>query len=169
MKFQDFLSTGNLNPGIHKYSVDNFQKQFIDDFELSTTRKDIYSKFKYWVHLLVKTLPPKYMWLDGSFLTTKINPNDIDLVVFYDPKDITPSISESLEHIINGISRSLKCDAYICYCFKDWPISETCKINPEIITRRTYWMGQFGFDRNEQPKGIIELDKNEIIKLGGGV
>lgn len=169
MEIQDFLKNGNLNPGIHKYSVNEFKNQFVDSFELSTTRQDIYSKFKYWVNLLTQILPPKYMWLDGSFLTTKLNPNDIDLVVFYDPKDITEDISKDLGNIINNVSRSLRCDAYFSYCFKDWSPSETANVDPMITTKRTYWKGQFGFDRNDEPKGIIELDKNEIIKLGGAI
>ena len=39
----------------------------------------------------------------------------------------------------------------------------------QIINQRNYWRGQFGFDREDRPKGIIRIDCKSIEeKLMGG-
>lgn len=39
---QEFMEDGNLYPGIHAYSVEDFEQQFVADFTSSSTRNEIY-------------------------------------------------------------------------------------------------------------------------------
>ena len=165
---QEFIENGNLKPGIHKYSIIEFEKQFVNEFSESLTRTEIYNNFRQWLNLLIDIKPPRYLWLDGSFLTTKLNSNDLDLVLFYRPEDITNELEgKRILNLINNISRKFKCDAYFSYCFDHLDVYNQQSIPPEIRTKKTYWKGQFGFDRNDNAKGIILIDDNEISKLGG--
>jgi len=88
------------------------------------------------------------VWLDGSFSTEKIDPNDVDLVVFADPVEIN-KLPPSLQTYLRGLfdratsKRQYGCDVLFA------PSSDT--------TMRSYWRGWYGFDRLEQPKGIARL------------
>lgn len=119
MACQNFLDDGNLTPGIHEYTFKDFEKQFIQDFTTSETRKMIYDNFCEWLTLLMETLPPRYIGLDGSYLIQKVNPNDLDLVVFYQPEDIpSEETADRLKTLINQKSRKFYCDAYLCLSLK---------------------------------------------------
>lgn len=167
---QEFLENGNLNPGIHLYKVTEFEEQFVLGFGNSESRKDIYEKFVTWMRQLIAVLPPDYAWLDGSYLTMKTNPNDLDLVVFYQVtrvQDAGPEVVSEILRLIEEVSRTLRCDAYFCYLFDGFSPEQLAEVPQQYRTSRTYWMGQFGFDRGEKPKGIVQLSQEEILLLGG--
>lgn len=163
---KEFNEDGNLQPGIHNYTVEEFERQFVNPFKYSDTRQDIYNNLSLWIHKLSNVVIPQFIWLDGSYLTMKINPNDIDLVVFYKPEDIPDEeTAMKLKHIINNESRSLRCDSYLCYTLEH--IANKKNIPNDLIMLQTYWMGQYGFDREKRAKGLINLSQMEILKLGG--
>ncbi|WP_084052917.1 DUF6932 family protein [Desulfonispora thiosulfatigenes] len=170
---KEFMEDGNLFPGIHSYSYETFEEQFVAEFTTSSTRGEIYKGLKEWLRLLMDVLSPRYIWLDGSYLTTKIDPNDIDLVVFYRPEDIMKlgeDGTRQLGNIINQISLKYDCDAYFCYTLDHLsPEDVAAKFKGQEKIMQTYWMGQFGFDRTRKPKGIIEINKEVIEKMLGGV
>jgi hypothetical protein len=167
---QEFMEDGNLFPGIHQYSFSNFKEQFVYGFATSTTRSDIYDKFCEWLKMLVDILPPTYIWLDGSYLTSKCDPNDIDLVVFYRPDEIVSigqTETEKLAKVIRQLAPNYSCDAYFCYTLEHLTEQEKAQLNGQERIMQTYWMGQFCFDRGRKPKGIIELNREEILRFGG--
>lgn len=169
---QEFLEDGNLFPGIHHYSFSDFEKQFVTNFPTSSTRKRIFNNLKEWLLMLTDILIPRYIWLNGSYLTTKVDPNDIDLVVFYAPEDIIQLGEEKtkkLKEVINDLSANYDCDAYFCYTFEQSPIEIVAQFPEQAKIMQTYWKGQFCFDRQRRPKGIIELKQELIYELIGGV
>lgn len=143
---QRFESTGLLPPGIHKYDFHEFKTQFVDSFPNSTTREKIFIGFKIFISSICRIVKPSELWVDGSFVTSKVNPNDIDLVLFFE-KVSNPIWYNGLEPLLN-ISKNYFCDAYAC------PIDD--------IHWRGYWRGFFGFDRLENPKGIIKINPLEV-------
>lgn len=164
-----FLEDGNLEHGIHPYSIENFEEQFVKGFPYSTTRESIYENFMIWFNKLAALLPPCCVWLDGSFLTTKTNPNDIDLVVFYRPEQFgnDDDLGKRVNEFIHRNSHSYNCDAYLCL--------ELDHLNPnvkqtfgQVSIMKTYWMGQFTFDRLRNAKGMVEFTEDVIRKHLGG-
>ena len=88
------------------------------------------------------------VWLDGSFCTEKIDPNDIDLVVFADPADLNrldPASQTYLSGVLDRTNarRLFGCDVLFA------PSND--------MNMRSYWRGWYGFDRREHPKGIVSL------------
>ncbi|MGP6151334.1 DUF6932 family protein [Priestia flexa] len=165
---QEFMENGNLFPGIHNYTMQEFQEQFVLGFSSSQSRKEIFKEFSDWFKQLINLIPPRYVWLDGSYLTMKENPNDIDLVIFYKPEDITDEeTSIKVKEMINEISRKYRCDAYLCLDLSDVSGQELAHFPPLNKILGTYWMGQFGFDRKRDPKGMVEINSAEILKFGG--
>ncbi|WP_138495927.1 DUF6932 family protein [Paenibacillus pinistramenti] len=169
---QQFLSNGNLTPGIHTYKLDEFKQQFVADFKTSSRRPIIYNNFTIWIEQLLNVLPPRFVWLDGSFLTTKVDPNDIDLVVFYYPEDIqNPEQANLIKELIQNESRKFNCDSYLCYSFEHWNSEQLAAISQRNLKiMQTYWMGQFGFDRSRNPKGMVQIEQQELQAfITGGV
>jgi len=88
------------------------------------------------------------VWLDGSFCTEKIDPHDVDLVVFADPEDLNrldPARQTYLSGILDRTNarRQFGCDVLFAAS--------------NDMNMRSYWRGWYGFDRREQPKGIVSL------------
>lgn len=167
---RDFLDNGYLTPGIHSYTISNFEKQFIDHFPSSRTRKKLYINFKKWLRKVSKIQTPRFIWLDGSYITEKSNPNDIDLVIFYRPEQIkSEKEAQKINILVHHTSRAYGCDAYVAFDLEHLPQDVANQhYHPQSIMVK-YWMGQFAFDRNQNPKGMVKLGQEEIIKCIGGV
>nr|UXE45888.1 hypothetical protein Hi04_10k_c5418_00011 [uncultured bacterium] len=98
------------------------------------------------------------VWIDGSFLTEKLNPDDADMAFI-----ITSSVLAGL----TGAQRA----------FFDWFRSnsfyDSHKIdNYGLVIDQTsaagewlyaYWLRQFGFSRSNQAKGIISMPMPHLV------
>lgn len=160
-----FNSDGYISPGLHTYSYADFKKQFVDDFITSQSRSEIHNKCLEWLGLLSNafTSIPEEVWFDGSFISEKTNPNDVDLVVFFDRNTFFQqhNVLETWNKVAHVGRQHYKCDAYP-------GIINNQNATWDDINMRNYWRGQFGFDRFDKPKGIIVLPwkelKSHIIK-----
>jgi hypothetical protein len=79
-----FDNNGNLYPHeIIEIDLIAFEQIFIDGFTQSKTRRNIFDNYKRFVETIKQLIDePFYQWIDGSFVTQKINPNDIDVLTF---------------------------------------------------------------------------------------
>lgn len=165
-----FDSNGNSTPGIHKIGYDILEEKFVADFSDSLTRKrnldGLVSYLKSPFFYENKDIFTK-IWIDGSFSTQKLNPNDIDGILFINPlvKGIeeTVKIIESFYFNIKKQGSLFFADLYLCVDMDELP--EPTGSDPyyneyygAMDYQFKYWMGQFCFDRKRQPKGILELD-----------
>lgn len=153
----EFSSLGLISPGLHRMDMSDFKQQFVDNFTVSRTRTGIFNSFLMWKDNLIRNYRIHEIWVDGSFVTNKINPNDIDVIVYVYATDYL-KLSKNWKSI-----RSAKnIDAYMTLAICEE--NEKC-VDPKeyyaFVNHRNYWRGQFGFDRNDNPKGIIILDCEE--------
>jgi hypothetical protein len=72
-KIPEFDTKGNLPPGVYVVSLTNIEKRF----SLNTKRKKLFNGLKKALGNL-KAAGVKKIWIDGSFITSKEKPNDID-------------------------------------------------------------------------------------------
>jgi hypothetical protein len=114
-----------LEPGLHDFELSDISNHFLKDFPESKTRKTL---------------------IDG--LTDKIDPSDIDLVIF-SPEAILNVLPPEKQKLFNEltdrqtIKQNFGCDVLFCPSEDD--------------NARSYWRGWYGFDRNENPKGIARI------------
>jgi hypothetical protein len=103
------------------------------------------------IEKLVATQLKAEVWLDGSFLTEKIDPEDIDLVVCVQSTqfDNNPDKQALINWVQQGQKASHFCDSYVLVEYPD-----THANHEEGVVMRAYWRGQFGFNRAEDVKGI---------------
>lgn len=69
----DFDENGNLPPGVYEVSLQDIESRFT----WTDRRKELFEGLKRAIDNLIKANVQK-VWLDGSFVTSKDDPNDID-------------------------------------------------------------------------------------------
>ena len=137
-----------LPAGLHPFDESELDARFVDAFAASSTRPNLLQGLRAFIGSLRKVGVAFEVWLDGSFCTEKIDPNDIDMVVFADPAELNqldPATQTYLGGLLDRTSarRQFGCDVLFA------PSGD--------MNMRSYWRGWYGFDRREQPKGIVCL------------
>lgn len=163
----EFNDEGLIRPGIHECGINELYETFVENFKTSQRRDIIFKSLIKFLQQLISHYDLQEVWIDGSYVTNKINPNDVDIVLFFEVSDYI-RLRQQWEHIRNFTYIDPYCEAIVN------DDSEN-KLSPSdfsfITNRRNYWRGQFGFDRTDKPKGIVVLKKANIIDYmnGGGL
>ena len=112
----NFDIRGNLKPyEVIETSMENFQKTFVNSFEEESTRLELFKNYNQYMsdlsHLLTKDFS---QWIDGSFVSNRQNPKDIDLVtiIAYNDYEQNKVILEKEFASFAG-RKKYKVDAYI--------------------------------------------------------
>ncbi|MCL2710410.1 MAG: hypothetical protein FWE95_05980 [Planctomycetaceae bacterium] len=85
-------------------------------------------------------------WIDGSFVTDKEEPNDVDVVLWYNAvSSISPRELRTYRELKDSdlMMTHYRCDVYLAKNGND--------------RLRMYWENWFGKDRTGSPKGIIRV------------
>ena len=161
----EFNKDGSLEPGLHEIDKDEFENLFVKQFSTSQTRQIIYNSLVQWKNQLTSHYRIYEIWVDGSFVTNKTNPNDVDVVVFVHAQDYM-KLAQNWE----SVRSANRIDAYmtLAICDESKKALEESQYW-EFVNNRNYWRGQFGFDRNDLPKGIIVLkcEQQSTANQGG--
>ena len=82
----NFDKKGNLTPYKKvELNYQDFKKLFVDSFEKDSTRKGLFNIYEnYTLEFRNKISLTFTQWINGSFLTNKKNPRNIDLVSLVD-------------------------------------------------------------------------------------
>jgi hypothetical protein len=137
-----------LPPGIHDVDPSELDNHFLSAFGASTTRSALIDGFRRYIKALKKYAVRFEIWLDGSFVTSKEDPNDIDLVVFAAASELN-ALPLDAQHRLRGLFDRPSCrKAFGC---------DVLFSVAENENMRSYWRGWYGYDRNEQPKGIARI------------
>jgi hypothetical protein len=162
-----FNGNGYLDPGLHPMRIDEVEATFVSGFPHSSTRPAIMGGyFRHYEQL--KALVGSFEQLvDGSFVSNKNDPGDIDLVCFVDAEkldSLRPEEQLKFKELVSGKETRAKyhCDAYLALTFPPEHPNFS-----EARTLRKYWMGEFGYDRTDIPKGIVFIE--ERAPLVGGL
>ncbi|UJP40818.1 DUF6932 family protein [Cellulomonas palmilytica] len=75
---------GYLPVGRHVVTAEEFKQHFVDAFPESKTRARLHRRWERHLEALTSVIPVEAQWIDGSFVTGKVDPGDIDLVTFID-------------------------------------------------------------------------------------
>jgi hypothetical protein len=137
-----------FSPGLHTVSEGDLAVKLVHAFSGSRTRSALLDGLREFLEGLRSAGIVFEVWLDGSFCTDKLDPNDIDLVVFADRTALN-GLDLAKQTLLSGLldrtnaRRQFGCDVL----FAD-------SSDPNM---RSFWRGWYGFDRREQAKGILCL------------
>ena len=137
-----------LPPGLHDINEAELDNHFLSVFVGSTTRRLLIDNFRMYLSQIRQIAVNFEIWIDGSFVTEKPNPNDIDIVVFASSNELNVLSSQDqlrLRSLLdrNNVRQALGLDVLFA-------VAEDTNV-------RSYWRGWYGFDRNERPKGIARI------------
>lgn len=131
---------------------------FVRNFPLSFTRKKLFANYLAYIEKFSTRISPNFVqWVNGSFVTAKRNPNDIDFVTFLDYRIfeqkqtlLTPFYAYSLE--TKGL------DAYICELYP----KNHALYNRLTLYHQKEWLRRFSRTKPDAfaaqvPKGFLKL------------
>jgi len=156
-----FDGRGNLKPYQKiEVTLENFKIHFVDRFEKSDTRQDIFSQYKKLNEDFSNTITPNFVqWINGSYVTKKNSPKDLDLVVLIDHNifDKHEKLIES-KFRMGGIKNYF--DKLDVYTIKLYPVNH----KKHFITKfdSVYWNSWFSETRKNRfkqkfSKGYLEI------------
>lgn len=154
-----FDEHGNLAPyEIIELSLPEFQFRFVDGLEDAPHRKNLFEQYLQFVEELKTAFEISFFqWIDGSFVTTKAMPGDLDVVTFLPYDTMNQKINAVFQFRENAKSM-FSVDAKFC------PV---CKWNHRFYAdykeQENYWAMLYGFSRRDAegkkwPKGIVKID-----------
>lgn len=151
----NFNSDGYLEAGLHDLEFDEIVEHFVTAFPHSTSRQPIINGYSRHSDELRKIGLSCQQLLNGSFVSSKADPGDIDMVGFidFDAVDaLGPVDQQKLLALFNG---KLTKDSHCCDAYFSPIVPESHPLFNKFRSQRKYWMGEFGYDREDRPKGII--------------
>lgn len=151
----NFDEDGNLMPyKMIEVDVDTLEHYFVTAFPNSTTRKRLFENYlRYLYRFQDEVFPFFEQWIDGSFVTQKENPNDIDLVTFLDYEVFEKRGDAVLDKFW---SFSLEDEGIDSYIAKQYP--STHKFYKKTLSSEKYWLKLYGSNRAETMyKGFIKI------------
>ncbi|MBA1146673.1 hypothetical protein H0Z60_06335 [Ectothiorhodospiraceae bacterium WFHF3C12] len=141
-----------LDAGIHPMSVPDMKEMLVDAFNDGKEHREyLYSRLHVFLENLAQLIGrPFRVWIDGSFLSNKPEPADVDLVVIAEARCLNAlgeQEKEALRQIFGTERQTVKqrfsCDVYLM-------------LEGDADQER-YWRNLFGHDRDGRPKGIVEV------------
>ncbi|WP_028525393.1 DUF6932 family protein [Runella limosa] len=133
---------------------DTFETVFVKNFPSTSKRHQWFKNYVTYVDELKHLLGTGFtQWIDGSFVSQKFNPNDIDFVTFID-FELYERFEKEIELIRK--KRYQRTNGTDGYFIKTYPIDH--KLQPIYQLERKRWLFDFTMNLyNKRPKGIIQL------------
>lgn len=152
----EFDENGFLKPyGPSRTDLDTLEQVFVNEFTTSTTRREHFERFReYNERLRVLMSVELVQWIDGSFVSRKTNPNDIDVLTFVDDQLFTQH-GQALKLLKNEFDKGAgRVDAYFIRVYPDGHLYRN-----HYESDRVQWLFDWGRtnSRPRKNKGLIEL------------
>lgn len=138
-------------PGVHRITEQIMFEFAVSAFPLDTKRSQLFGQFGQWSRRLRNLGVTGTLWIDGSFLTSKFEPGDIDLVL-WNPEATQPLNSAGRQEVFDLFDHAAIKLLYGLDLYVEYPPAE------ELIHREAYWKGFFGFCHDRvTAKGFVEV------------
>ena len=160
----EFDVKGNLKPyGKIDFTFEELKQHFIDDFPESTSRTLIFNDYQSFIEAFQQEVTADFIqWIDGSFVTKKLNPKDVDIVTLIDYQ----TYEKKKSIIENRFRREGAKEAFYyvdAYAVKMYPLHHERRWVSEYDL--VYWRGWFSETKKNRAKkkfekGFIEISFN---------
>jgi hypothetical protein len=141
-----------LKPGFHPVGLEGVRRLCVHRFPQSVTRPRIMQGLDEVVAMINRSGIRGEVWVDGSFLTDKLNPDDVDIILVLTRKDYDGLLVDQRSFFrwfrTTSLQQQYRCDNYGVVFDDGVPESEWLK---------AYWLRQFGFSRSDDMKGLAVI------------
>ena len=169
----EFDERGCLPEGIYTPELNNFFKRFV---EINEHRKELFEKYREFTKLCVDMKGVKEHYFDGSYVTNKEKPNDIDVLVLFD-KDVYFDDEVYNIYIELAENQQKVKDKYSVHSFfvekpnENDPIEVKVSLEHEIDKIKGWWSRFYLDDKktilDDKKKGYILFYENDLKKIAG--
>jgi len=160
----NFDIRGNLKPyEIIKVTKELFRKNFVDSFEEEPIRLELFLKYEEYMENLSQLLSQDfYQWVDGSYVTNKKTPNDIDIVTIISHLDYEAN-KKLLEQKFtsSGARHNYNVDAYIVVNYPKSHKKAFFTTSDLLYWRNLFSKTKVNRAKKQYEKGIIQLNYNK--------
>jgi len=149
-----------LPVGHHALTLPELRALCVDRFPYSETRSAIMDGLERVIARIEESGIEGDIWVNGSFLTEKSNPNDSDIVLRLE-HSVLEAPTEEQGTVLDWLRSDLKTD-HLCdsYMFCVYPEDDARAVHGTWM--EAYWIRQFGFNRGDEVKGIA------VVRVGAG-
>lgn len=143
-----------LTQGFHPMIVSELRLLCVDrpPFPLSLSRAGIMDGLESLLERVNRIGLAMEVWINGSFLTEKMNPRDSDIVIRVARSDWATATNAQKTAVFwvndTDLEPEFKCDAYAFVDDSSGPQLDDSEGD------RGYWIRQYGFSRGDIPKGV---------------
>ena len=158
------MGDGNLYPallpvGFHAMSILAIRQLCVDDarFLLSNRRAKIMENLETLISGLRSNKIRGKVWIDGSFLTVKIEPKDVDILIELEDatvKAFSPQQQADIDWLEHNeeVKTDYDCDSHILV---SWPVGHPSYAHGDWF--RAWYQKWFGWDEFFEMKGIAVI------------
>lgn len=143
--------TALFEPGFHDWEADVVEQRFYESlvapFE-TTRRRYLASRFFQLIDDFKKFGVAAEVWVDGSYVTEKQSPNDIDVVFIVNPEEVERLSKRAKARFSRFANRSYIEDLYDCHLFI---------LRDDQDDLKDYFEDWFGHSRSGEGKGLIRF------------
>lgn len=106
----NFNGDGYLPDGVYPCGEEGLYFHFVELYPGPITRQEIFDGFTKWrtqVQPLIKAIR---LWVDGSFVTNKLDPRDVDVVSFCDTdyyNTLDKELQDAIDDLLDGLESTL--------------------------------------------------------------
>lgn len=149
-----------LAPGRHKFSLTEIEEIFVRPFQMPAKRIHLFQRLEEIIQALLISDITCEVWVDGSFLTEKPDPNDLDVTVILEP-DIGEALSSEQTELIETLAEGRFADDVDSFVFV-----KLRRVDPnfgsEALDPAYSWGEQYGLECSERYlKGFVVLRLRE--------
>lgn len=142
-----------LPPGLHTMTLPQLHALAVAPFPQDPRRQDLFDKLSTWSIAVQSADARGILWLDGSFLTHKSGPDDIDCVlwspVWATPASATQANQQQLQRLLDQPTAKA---IYGLDFYLEMPAPNM------VFHREAYWRGVLGFAHDRvTAKGFAEI------------
>jgi hypothetical protein len=160
MKKLSFDLKGNLLPARENpIDLQGFEEIFVSDFPAESNRKELFEAFTIFLRELENILvKPFGIWVNGSFISKKMNPRDFDFVVLISAEEYSNQ-KQYLDELfqLKDSNSGKYLDGYILIVYP-----ESHKFHSYTLSDKAYWYSLFTKTRMNRvqkryDKGFVSL------------
>lgn len=152
-----FTDLGVLPTGRHSCSASDIKLALVDRFGVDSIRSVIFAEWKSHRAALRSLGSVEFQWVNGSFVTDKVNPGDIDIVTFFNGPafDLLPRWKQ---HVIQELTNG---KGSVAYTHVDASLAffypKTTRMYDSYKSDRAYWDAKYSRSRDFVAKGYLEV------------
>lgn len=141
--------------GFYAMTLAEARDRFVVAFPQSLTRRGIMDGLCGLVERLNRNGVVGEVWLDGSFVTEKIDPEDVDILI-----RVSSALYDNDRRVRDAVdwaSQEERRDSHNCDSYKWIEYDSGHPLFPDSENDRNYWTRFFGTSRKGVAKGIVTI------------